>query len=49
MTSDDIKFQTYLILKIAFISSCMLALKSDTEERRILDKLNYRKKHQSEY
>ena len=48
MTSDDVKIKIYLILKIVF-SSCMFALKHDTEERSIPDKLKYWKKHHSEY
>ena len=36
------------ILK-SVLSSCMFALKRDTEERSIPDKLKYRKKHHSEY
>ena len=40
---------TMRILKIDFFSSCMLALKRDTEERRIPDELKYWKKHHSEY
>ena len=40
MMSDDIKIKTYLVLKLLF-SSCMFALKCDTEEHNIPDKLKY--------